>query len=151
MKLTADRQMVAYPGQEMSCELCGEAIKNGEFGDVDGAIVCPKCLGWYDTEPDPEVKDFYDRNASMELTADKKMVAFPMAPTAPPAEPEVEPWQKPAPTSPPPRPAPKEDPFDVPWPDNLPEPAPKAKGKWDKRLQQLKKRRGLGRQNFIST
>lgn len=32
-----------------TCEQCG--TKTQEFGDVDGAIVCGKCLGWYTAEP----------------------------------------------------------------------------------------------------
>lgn len=42
----------------MTCELCGKEC-NDEFGDVDGAIVCATCLGWYvidesDTEGDED-------------------------------------------------------------------------------------------------
>lgn len=46
-----------------SCELCGKELKEeDEWGDVDGAIVCADCLGWYGTEPDPEVVAFYKKH-----------------------------------------------------------------------------------------
>ena len=38
------------------CELCG-ADCTDEFGDLNGAIVCPTCLGWYDDELDPCVEE----------------------------------------------------------------------------------------------
>lgn len=39
---------------EYRCEYCDQPC-NEEFGDVRNAIVCPKCLGWYDYPGDPEV------------------------------------------------------------------------------------------------
>lgn len=42
----------------MNCELCGQEIKDGNFGDVDGAIVCPVCMGHTDAPPAPEVVQF---------------------------------------------------------------------------------------------
>lgn len=44
-----------YEDVEMHCELCGQECRN-EFGDVGGSIVCSTCLGWYGSEPDPEVR-----------------------------------------------------------------------------------------------
>lgn len=47
----------------MNCELCGVEIGDAAFGDVDGAIVCPRCLGHVPGVPaDPEVVEFYKRN-----------------------------------------------------------------------------------------
>ena len=47
----------------MNCELCDAPIANGEFGDVDGAIVCPRCLGHVPGVPmDSTVAEFYERN-----------------------------------------------------------------------------------------
>jgi len=47
----------------MNCELCGSKIQNSEFGDVDGAIVCPRCLGHVPgVEMDSTVAEFYKRN-----------------------------------------------------------------------------------------
>jgi len=48
----------------MNCELCDAVIVDGCFGDVDGAIVCPRCLGHVPgVEMDSEVAEFYKRNA----------------------------------------------------------------------------------------
>ena len=47
----------------MDCELCGNEIVDGQFGDVDGAIVCPRCLGHVPGVPmDSTVAEFYARN-----------------------------------------------------------------------------------------
>lgn len=47
----------------MNCELCDAVIVNGEFGDVDGAIVCPRCLGHIPgVSMDVTVADFYKQN-----------------------------------------------------------------------------------------
>jgi len=59
------------------CELCGEPVSD-EFGDVNGSIVCPKCLGWYGTDPAPEVSQgeaeeqllLNDRSKALGLYAD---------------------------------------------------------------------------------
>lgn len=41
----------------MICELCGSEVSDS-FGDVNGAIVCPKCMGWTGNKPDLEVITF---------------------------------------------------------------------------------------------
>lgn len=46
----------------MNCELCG--CECDEFGDVNGAIVCGKCLGWYGDVPDPEGLSALETDAS---------------------------------------------------------------------------------------
>lgn len=40
---------------EYNCEVCGTSCGD-QFGDVNGAIVCGKCLGQYGGEPNPEVQ-----------------------------------------------------------------------------------------------
>lgn len=45
----------------MNCELCGKDCTES-FGDVEGAIVCPDCMGWNGGEPDPEVKRFLKKH-----------------------------------------------------------------------------------------
>lgn len=46
----------------MNCELCGSEIGDAAFGDVDGAIVCPRCLGHVPgVEMDSTVAEFYKR------------------------------------------------------------------------------------------
>jgi len=37
---------------KLTCEFCEKVTD--EFGDVEGAIVCGDCLGWYG-KPSPEV------------------------------------------------------------------------------------------------
>lgn len=53
----------------MKCELCGSEIGDAAFGDVDGAIVCPRCLGHVPgVEMDSEVAEFYRREREKEIT-----------------------------------------------------------------------------------
>lgn len=67
------QEITAEPAS--SCELCGKALgPESEFGDVDGAIVCGKCMGWEGDKPDPEVVEFLKRNDEWDDVPDKKPV-----------------------------------------------------------------------------
>jgi hypothetical protein len=48
--------------------MCGDRCDDA-FGDVDGAIVCGGCLGWYEQEPDPLIAEWIaDQEAEEKLS-----------------------------------------------------------------------------------
>ena len=59
------------------CDYCGNECSD-EFGDVEGAIVCPDCLGWYGSEPDPEVAHLLQQMEQEQMT-DKEAVWPPVS------------------------------------------------------------------------
>ncbi len=50
----------------MTCESCGNKC-DGEFGDLEGHIFCPNCLGWYGSERSPEVQELQDLQDAIDL------------------------------------------------------------------------------------
>jgi len=69
------------PGEDYSCELCADPI-SGEFGDVNGAIVCPKCMGWTGQDPDPFAQKFLEKHGEGKKKEDK-VAKWPPEPMVP--------------------------------------------------------------------